>query len=166
MLQREESAPQGFGASQVPYPTCGGGGTRHGTRRRSRPTGTMRGRPGSAMPITPVVSSGSRAPRTSWVYGRDTQKTMYALRSALGEVHDFRSDDVRFTSHPLMHIVAQDDALAVLFVGASMVLLDSWSGERGLRVLSDSGTTAFVVAPSLVYDLIAATGREARAHLP
>ena len=48
-----------------------------------------------------------------------------------------------------MHVVGQTSALAVLLGGASMVLLDAWSGERGLRVLADSGATAFVAAPTL-----------------
>ena len=90
-----------------------------------------------------------------------TQNTMYASARSVGEVHPSGPEDVRFTPHPLMHIEGQDNALAVLFVGASMVLLDSWSGEPGLQVPTESGTTAFVAAPSLVYDMIAATHGEA-----
>jgi cyclohexanecarboxylate-CoA ligase len=87
-----------------------------------------------------------------------TQNTMYASAISVGEVHHFGPEDVRFTPHALMHIVGQDNALATLLVGASMVLLDAWSGRRGLRVLADSGTTAFVAAPAFVYDMIAAAG--------
>ncbi|GAA3041405.1 cyclohexanecarboxylate-CoA ligase [Pseudonocardia yunnanensis] len=94
-----------------------------------------------------------------------TQNTMYASAISVGEVHNFGADDVRFTPHALMHIVAQTNALGVLSAGASMVLLDTWSGERGLQVLADSGTTAFVAAPSFVHDMIAAIQGEAP-HLP
>ena len=94
-----------------------------------------------------------------------TQNTMYASAISVGDVHDFGRDSVRFTPHALMHIVGQNNALAVLLAGASMVLLDTWSGEQGLQVLVDSGTTHFVAAPSFVYDMIAAT-RGKPPHLP
>jgi cyclohexanecarboxylate-CoA ligase len=94
-----------------------------------------------------------------------TQNTMYASAICVGDVHDFGRESVRFTPHALMHIVGQDNALAVLLAGASMVLLDAWSGEQGLQVLADSGTTDFVAAPSFVYDMIAATGGKPP-HLP
>ena len=69
------------------------------------------------------------------MYGRDTEHDV-RLCEQRGRVHPFGPEDVRFTPHPLMHNEGQDNALAVLFVGASMVLLDSWSGERGLQVLT------------------------------
>ncbi|WP_433559096.1 AMP-binding protein [Pseudonocardia xinjiangensis] len=87
-----------------------------------------------------------------------TQNTMYASAVSVGDVHDFGRDSVRFTPHALMHIVGQDNALAVLLAGASMVLLDDWSGGLGLRVLAGSGTTDLVAGPSFVHDVIAATG--------
>ena len=56
------------------------------------------------------------------------------LRSASATCTDFGRDHVRFTPHALMHIVGQVNASAVLLTGASMVLLDAWSGEQGLQV--------------------------------
>jgi cyclohexanecarboxylate-CoA ligase len=94
-----------------------------------------------------------------------TQNTMYASAVSVGDVHDFGRDSVRFTPHALMHIVGQDNALAVLLAGASMVLLDAWSGGLGLQVLTESGTTDLVAGPSFVHDMIAATGRQP-ARLP
>lgn len=94
-----------------------------------------------------------------------TQNTMLASAISGGEARDFGRHDVRFTPHALMHIVGQDCARAALVAGASMVLLDEWSGERGLQVLADSGTTRFGSAPRFVYDMIAATGGKP-AHLP
>jgi cyclohexanecarboxylate-CoA ligase len=94
-----------------------------------------------------------------------TQNTMYASAISVGDVHDFGPDHVRFTPHPLTHIVGQVNTLAVLLAGASMVLLDAWSGEQGLQVLADSGTTDVVAAPSFVCDMIAATGGKPP-HLP
>ena len=41
------------------------------------------------------------------------QNTMYASAISVGEVHDFGRDDMRFPPHPLMHVAAQDNALAV-----------------------------------------------------
>jgi cyclohexanecarboxylate-CoA ligase len=95
-----------------------------------------------------------------------TQNTMYASALSVGDdVHDFGRKSVRFTPHGLMHIVGQNNALAALLAGASMVVLDAWSGEQGLQVLTDSGTTDFVGGPRFVYDTIAATGGKT-IHLP
>jgi cyclohexanecarboxylate-CoA ligase len=86
-----------------------------------------------------------------------TENTMYAAAAGVVEAHIVGPDDVRFTPHALMHVLGEISARAALVAGASMVLLDAWSGERGLQVLADSGTTAFVAAPVFVYDMIAAT---------
>jgi len=87
-----------------------------------------------------------------------TENTLYASASGLIEAHDGGSDDVRFTPHALMHIMGQITARTALVAGGSTVQLDAWSGERGLQVLADSGTTAVAAAPTFVYDMIAATG--------
>jgi cyclohexanecarboxylate-CoA ligase len=123
----------------------------------------------------PTLRRGDSAPQGSGVIrarcsgepkgALHTQNTMYASASSVGEVHDFGRDDVRFTPHALMHIVGQDIARAALVAGASTVQLDAWSGERGLQVLADSGTTGLVSAPAFVYDMIAATGGKPP-HLP
>ncbi|MFG1932179.1 AMP-binding protein [Mycobacterium sp. NPDC048908] len=89
-----------------------------------------------------------------------TENTLYASARSLTEVHDFGPDDVRFTPHALMHTVGQDTARSALMAGASVVLLDEWSGQRGLQVLADSGTTGMVAAPSFVYDMLAAARRK------
>jgi cyclohexanecarboxylate-CoA ligase len=87
-----------------------------------------------------------------------TENTLYAGTSGLVEALHVGPDDVRFTPHAVMHILGQISARAALVAGASTVQLDAWSGERGLQVLADSGTTAFTAAPTFVYDMIAATG--------
>jgi cyclohexanecarboxylate-CoA ligase len=87
-----------------------------------------------------------------------TQNTLYASASGVIEGFDTGPDGVRFTPHSLMHVVAQAGARAALIAGTSMVLLDAWSGERGLEVLADSGTDDVVAAPTFVYDMLAAAG--------
>ncbi|GAA3103654.1 cyclohexanecarboxylate-CoA ligase [Pseudonocardia yunnanensis] len=94
-----------------------------------------------------------------------TQNTMYASAISVGDLDGFGRDSVRFTPHAVMHNVGQNNAQAVLLAGASMVLLDGWSGEQGVQVLADSGTTHFVGAPCFVYDMIAAIGGKIP-HLP
>ena len=86
-----------------------------------------------------------------------TQNTLYASASSVTQVEEFGREDVRFTPHALMHTVGQDAARSALMAGASVVLLDAWSGRRGLRVLADSATTGMVAAPSFVYDVLAVT---------
>ncbi len=86
-----------------------------------------------------------------------TQNTLYASASSVIQVDDFGRADVRFTPHALMHTVGQDAARSALIAGASVVLLDAWSGRRGLQVLADSATTGLVAAPSFVYDMLAVT---------
>ncbi|OBF26479.1 hypothetical protein A5724_31440 [Mycobacterium sp. ACS1612] len=85
-----------------------------------------------------------------------TENTLYASASSITEVHDFGRDDVRFTPHALMHTVGQDTARAALTAGASVVLLDEWSGRRGVEVLADSATTGVVAAPNFVSDVLMA----------
>ncbi|WP_433291225.1 AMP-binding protein [Pseudonocardia sp. CA-142604] len=86
-----------------------------------------------------------------------TQNTWYSTTSGLSEALEVTHQDVIFTPHSLMHAMGQIYSQMSLLVGACRVLLDSWSGERGLAVLADSATTQFSGAPSFVYDLIAAT---------
>ena len=94
-----------------------------------------------------------------------TQNTLYASASSVSQAHDFGPSDVQFTPHALMHTVGQDTARSALIAGASVVLLDAWSGRRGLQVLADSAATGLVAAPSFVYDMLAAT-EGAPVHLP
>jgi cyclohexanecarboxylate-CoA ligase len=94
-----------------------------------------------------------------------TQNTLYASASSVSQAHDFGPSDVRFTPHALMHTVGQDTARSAVITGASVVLLDAWSGQRGLQVLADSAATGLVAAPSFVYDMLAAT-EGLPAHLP
>jgi len=86
-----------------------------------------------------------------------TQNTLYASASSITQVHEFGREDVQFTEHALMHTVGQDAARSALIAGASVVLLDDWSGRRGLQVLADSATTGLVAAPRFVYDMLAVT---------
>ena len=40
------------------------------------------------------------------------------------------------------------------------MLLDAWTGERGLALLAETGTTMFIAAPTFINDLVAAAGGE------
>jgi cyclohexanecarboxylate-CoA ligase len=91
-----------------------------------------------------------------------TENTLHASASSVTQVHDFGRDDVRFTPHALMHTVGQDTARSALAAGASVVLLDEWSGRRGLEVLTDSATTGIVAAPNFVSDVLTAIGENPR----
>ncbi|GAA3082922.1 cyclohexanecarboxylate-CoA ligase [Pseudonocardia yunnanensis] len=94
-----------------------------------------------------------------------TKNTWYSCTSGMVEPLGITSTDVIFTPHSLMHAAGQFFSKMSLLTGASIVLLDDWSGERGLKVLADSGTTQFMSAPSFIYDMIAATAG-ARPVLP
>lgn len=94
-----------------------------------------------------------------------TENTLYASASSISEVQDFGCGHVQFTPHSLMHTVGQDAARSTLTAGASVVLLDAWSGRRGLHVLADSASTGLVAAPSFVSDMLAVIDRE-RVRLP
>jgi cyclohexanecarboxylate-CoA ligase len=88
-----------------------------------------------------------------------TENTLFTTTVAVCEVMDIESSDVLFSPHALMHMAAQMSARAALQTGASIVLLDSWSGPRGLEVMAESGTTQLVIAaPVYINDLIAAIG--------
>ncbi|WP_433281467.1 AMP-binding protein [Pseudonocardia xinjiangensis] len=89
-----------------------------------------------------------------------SENTWYSATSGMVEPLEVTSDDVIFTPHSLMHAAGQFCSRMSVLAGACMVLLDAWSGERGLQVLADSGTTHLMGAPSFVYDVIAATGGE------
>src|SRR5690242_753869 len=88
-----------------------------------------------------------------------TENTLFTTTVAVSEVMGIESSDVLFSPHALMHMAAQMSARSALQTGASIVLLDSWSGPRGLEVMAESGTTRLaVVAPVFINDLIAALG--------
>ena len=87
-----------------------------------------------------------------------TENTLYASLADISEAERIAPDDVFFTPHALMHLTGQLVSGLSLTNGACMVLLDSWSGERGLALLTEAGVTRFVAAPSFVYDMIAVTG--------
>jgi cyclohexanecarboxylate-CoA ligase len=89
-----------------------------------------------------------------------TENTLFTTTVAVCEVMDIESSDVLFSPHALMHMAAQMSARAALQTGASIVLLDSWSGPRGLEAMAESGTTQLVIAaPVYINDLIAALGK-------
>jgi cyclohexanecarboxylate-CoA ligase len=64
-----------------------------------------------------------------------------------------------------MHLMGQINVLIPLLTGGCAVLLDSWSGDRGLALLAETGTTIFMAAPVFYDDMIAAAGGE-RQDLP
>lgn len=87
---------------------------------------------------------------------------LYASACSITQIHDFGPEDVRFTParayayrRPRRHSIGPDS-------GASVVLLDDWSGQRGLQVLADSAATGLVAAPSFVYDMLAGNRKNAR----
>ena len=88
-----------------------------------------------------------------------TENTLFTTTVAVCEVMDIESSDVVFSPHALMHMAGQGSARSALQTGASIVLLDSWSGARGLEVMAESATTRLVIAaPVYINDLIAAIG--------
>jgi hypothetical protein len=74
-----------------------------------------------------------------------TQNTCYSSASGMIKASEFMRQDVCFTPHSLTPAVGQAFSQESLLAGACVVLLDSWSGERGLAVLADSGTTHLLV---------------------
>jgi cyclohexanecarboxylate-CoA ligase len=87
-----------------------------------------------------------------------TDNTRYATVSRLVEPLQITPEDAIFTPHALMHGTAQTCSRLALVTGACVILLDSWSGERGVEVLARSETTHFAAAPSFISDTIEATG--------
>ncbi|GAA1231152.1 cyclohexanecarboxylate-CoA ligase [Pseudonocardia alaniniphila] len=94
-----------------------------------------------------------------------TQNTCYSAASGASDAMEVTRQDAFFAPHSLMHVLGQFCSQISLLAGGCVVLLDSWSGERGLAVLADSASTHLLGAPSFVYDVIAATGG-ARPDLP
>jgi cyclohexanecarboxylate-CoA ligase len=94
-----------------------------------------------------------------------TSNTIYAGLTAMTTAERIGHQDVLFTPHSLMHLMGQINLLIPLLTGGCTVLLDSWSGERGLTVLAETGTTIFMAAPAFYHDLIAAAGGQ-RQDLP
>ncbi|MBO0872529.1 MAG: AMP-binding protein [Pseudonocardia sp.] len=89
-----------------------------------------------------------------------TSNTIYAGLAAMTTAERISHRDVAFTPHALMHLMGQINLLIPLLTGGCTVLLDSWSGERGLTLLAETDTTIFMAAPAFYYDLIAAAGGE------
>jgi cyclohexanecarboxylate-CoA ligase len=88
-----------------------------------------------------------------------TENTLFATTAGVCQLLDIESSDVVFSPHALMHMAGQGSARSALQTGASIVLLDSWSGARGLEVMAESATTRLVIAaPVYINDLIAAIG--------
>jgi hypothetical protein len=73
------------------------------------------------------------------------QNTCYSSASDMIEASELTRQDVCFTPHSLTHAVGRAFSQESLLAGACMVLLDSWSGERGFAALADSGTTHLLV---------------------
>lgn len=87
-----------------------------------------------------------------------TQNTIFTSSAGFCNALDVDSSDVAFCPHALMHGAGQMMANAALQVGGSTVLLDSWSGARGLEVMAQSGATRLMAAPVFIHDLITAAG--------
>ncbi|WP_433558414.1 AMP-binding protein [Pseudonocardia xinjiangensis] len=94
-----------------------------------------------------------------------THNTLYATVSAIAEENHIGPRDVLFTPHSSMHLLGHLLALLPLSTGACSVLLDSWSGERGAAVLSETGSTVLIAAPFFVEELITAGSGQPQ-HLP
>jgi cyclohexanecarboxylate-CoA ligase len=89
-----------------------------------------------------------------------TGNTIYAGLAAMTTAERVGPGDVVFSPHALMHLMGQINFLIPLLVGGCAVLLDSWSGERGLALLAETDITIFMAAPAFFYDVIAAAGGE------
>ncbi|WP_197501221.1 AMP-binding protein [Mycobacterium sp. 852002-51057_SCH5723018] len=87
-----------------------------------------------------------------------THNTVYTSFAGLCEALRFEQSDVVFCPHALMHLAGHLLAHTALTTGASIVLLDSWSGARGLQVMVESRTSRMMAAPVFIYDLLTATG--------
>jgi cyclohexanecarboxylate-CoA ligase len=88
-----------------------------------------------------------------------TENTLFATTAGVCQLLDIESSDVVFSPHALMHMAGQGSARSALQTGASIVLLDSWSGVRGLEVMAESAATRLVIAaPVYINELIAAIG--------
>jgi cyclohexanecarboxylate-CoA ligase len=88
-----------------------------------------------------------------------SHNTAHAGMAGLGEP-GVGQHDVIFTPHALMHSLAYRSTLLSLWNGACRVLLDSWSGERGAAILTETGTTIMIAAPTFIQDVIAARDGE------
>jgi cyclohexanecarboxylate-CoA ligase len=85
-----------------------------------------------------------------------THNTAVATAIGISDVIGYQASDAVFTPHALMHAAAQIMANSALHTGACTVLLDSWSGLRGLEVMADSAVTFVMAAPVLLNEMIAA----------
>ena len=89
-----------------------------------------------------------------------TSNTIYAGLTAMTDAERIGPRDVVFSPHTLMHLMGQINIFIPSLTGGCAVVLDSWSGERGLALLAETGTTIFMAAPAFYSDLIAAAGGE------
>ncbi|OBF59295.1 hypothetical protein A5787_21660 [Mycobacterium sp. 852002-50816_SCH5313054-b] len=85
-----------------------------------------------------------------------THNTVYTSFAGRCEALGFEQSDVVFCPHALMHLAGHLLAHTALTTGASIVLLDSWSGARGLQVMVESRTSRMMAAPVFIYDLLTA----------
>jgi cyclohexanecarboxylate-CoA ligase len=85
-----------------------------------------------------------------------THNTAFAAAVGVCEAMGITASDALFTPHALMHAAAHVVANTALRSGACTVLLDSWSGLRGLEVMADSATTSVLAAPVYLHEMITA----------
>src|ERR1044072_4585874 len=84
-----------------------------------------------------------------------TENTLFCNTAGVCKIMAIEPSDVFFSPHALIHSAAQASGRAALQTGASIVLLASWSGARGLEVMAESGTTRLVIAaPVYINELI------------
>src|SRR5262249_23572797 len=85
-----------------------------------------------------------------------TQNTVFASAVGVCDALGIESSDVILCPHALMHLASYLTTHCALRTGATVVLLDSWSGERGLQVMVESRTTRLVSAPVFINDALTA----------
>jgi cyclohexanecarboxylate-CoA ligase len=82
--------------------------------------------------------------------------TIYAGIRPIASAENIGPDDTMFIPHALTFIGGTLYGITMpLLAGATSVILDRWSGEAGLRLLRETGTTVMFAAPTFLHDILA-----------
>ncbi|GAA1307143.1 AMP-binding protein [Pseudonocardia xinjiangensis] len=85
-----------------------------------------------------------------------TNNTFHVGVSGMAETERVGPQDVTFSPHAQMFGMGYLFTLLPLLTGACGVVLDSWSGERGARLLAEAGVSIMFTGPTFIQDMIAA----------
>ncbi|NMO54029.1 AMP-binding protein [Actinoplanes sp. TBRC 11911] len=82
--------------------------------------------------------------------------TIYAGIRPIAEAENIGPDDTMFIPHALTFIGGTLYGITMpLLAGAASVILDRWTGEAGVRLLRETGTTVMFAAPTFLHDILA-----------